>query len=101
MQRTRALRAFVALAIGSAGWNAANKIANRRTNLLSFGLASHLREAGVIVRPPGLWGHQSAVADLAPVTATGVDAGPPRAKPANEVITDFGAAAAEAAGPPS
>jgi hypothetical protein len=51
--------------------------------------AAYLREAGVAVRPPGLWGNWSAIGDL-PVTATGADVGPPSAKPAIEVTTDFG-----------
>jgi hypothetical protein len=66
--------------------------------------AAYLRDAGVCPRPSGLWGHGSespaneAVTDLPPTTASGADAGPPSAKPAIEVTTDFGAESATPAG---
>jgi len=83
------------IALGRLGWSL--RRIQKTTGVRRETAAAYLREAGVTVRPPGLWGHRSAnpdneaVADLPPTTASGADAGPPPAKPAIEVITDFGA----------
>ena len=47
---------------------------------------------------PKRWGHRPAVADLPPAMATGSDAGPPPAKPAIEVTTEFGGRARKRSG---
>jgi transposase len=88
------------IALGRLGWSL--RRIQKTTGVRRETAAAYLREAGVAVRPPGLWGHRSAVADL-PATATGVAAGPPCAKPAIGVTTDFGAvpAAQAAAAAPS
>ena len=83
------------IALGRLGWSL--RRIQKTTGVRRETAAAYLREAGVAVRPPGLWGHRSAIADLPPATATGADAGPPPAKPAIEVTTDFGA---ELATPP-
>ena len=83
------------IALGRLGWSL--RRIQKTTGIRRETVAAYLREAGVTVRPPGLWGHRSAVADLPPATAIGADAGPPPAKPANEVTTDLGA---ELATPP-
>ena len=90
------------IAQGRLGWSL--RRIQRVTKFRRETAAVYLREAGVAVRPPGLWGHGSAspakepVADLLSATATGTDAGPPPAKPAIEVTTDFGAELATSAG---
>lgn len=76
------------IALGRLGWSL--RRIQKATGVRRETVAAYLREAGVAVRPPGLWGHRSAVADLPPSTATGADAGQPPAKPAIEVTTDFG-----------
>jgi hypothetical protein len=88
------------IARGRLGWSL--RRIQKTTGVRRETAAAYLREVGVAVRPPGLWGHRSPVADCPPATATGVAAGPPPAKPAIEVTTDFGAApVAKAAAPPS
>jgi len=77
------------IALGRLGWSL--RRIQKTTGVRRETAAAYLREAGVAVRPPGLWGHRSAVADYAPGPATGVTAGPPPAKPAIGVTTDFGA----------
>ena len=77
------------IALGRLGWSL--RRIQKTTGVRRETAAAYLREAGVAVRPPGLWGHRSAVADYAPGPATGVAAGPPPAKPAIGVTTDFGA----------
>jgi transposase len=83
------------IALGRLGWSL--RRIQKATKVRRETAAAYLREAGVAVRPPGLWGHGSAspakepVADLPSATATGADAGPPPAKPAKGVTTDFGA----------
>ena len=84
------------IALGRLGWSL--RRIQKTTGVRRETAAAYLREAGVAVRPPGLWGHRSAIADLPPATATGADAGPPPAKPAIEVTTDFGAELAASAG---
>jgi hypothetical protein len=76
------------IALGRLGWSL--RRIQKITGVRRETAAAYLREAGVAVRPPGLWGHRSAIADLPPATFTGADAGPPPAKPAIEVTTDFG-----------
>jgi len=70
------------IALGRLGWSL--RRIQKSTGVRRETVAAYLREAGVAVRSPGLWGHDSA-------TATGTNAGPPRSKPAIEVTTDFGA----------
>jgi transposase len=70
------------IALGRLGWSL--RRIQKATGVRRETAAAYLREAGVAVRPPGLWGH------LPPAAATGADAGPPPAKPAIEVTTDFG-----------
>jgi hypothetical protein len=83
------------IALGRLGWSL--RRIQKTTGVRRETAAAYLREAGIAVRPPGRWGHRSAVADYAPGAATGVAAGPPSAKPAIGVTTDFGA---ELATPP-
>ena len=77
------------IALGRLGWSL--RRIEKTTGVRRETVAAYLRAAGVLVRPPGLWGHRSAVAAQPPATASGADAGPPPAKPAIEVTTDFGA----------
>ena len=83
------------IALGRLGWSL--RRIQKVTGVRRETAAAYLREAGVVVRPPGLWGHGSAspakepAADLPPATDTGADAGPPPAKPAIGVATGFGA----------
>ena len=83
------------IALGRLGWSL--RRIQKVTGVRRETAAAYLREAGVVVRPPGLWGHGSAspakepAADLPPATDTGADAGPPPAKPAIGVTTGFGA----------
>ena len=77
------------IALGRLGWSL--RRIQKTTGVRRETVAAYLREAGVTVRPPGLWGHRSAIADLPPATATGADARLPPAKPAIEVTPDFGA----------
>jgi hypothetical protein len=85
------------IALGRLGWSL--RRIQKTTGVRRETAAAYLREAGVAVRPPGLWGHRSPVADFPPATAPGVAAGPPPAKPAIEVTTDFGAQFATPPGP--
>jgi hypothetical protein len=77
------------IALGRLGWSL--RRIQKATGVRRETAAAYLREAGGAVRPPGLWGHRSVIADLPPATATGADAGPPPAEPAIEVTTDVGA----------
>jgi hypothetical protein len=70
------------IALGRLGWSL--RRIQKSTGVRRETVAAYLREAGVAIRSPGLWGHDSA-------TATVTKAGPPRSKPATEVTTDFGA----------
>jgi hypothetical protein len=89
------------IALGRLGWSL--RRIQKATGVRRETAAVYLREAGVGVRSPGLWGHGSAtpakepVADLPSATATGADGGTP-AKPAIAVTTDFGAELATPAG---
>ena len=89
------------IALGRLGWSL--RRIQRVTGVRRETAAVYLREAGVGVRSPGLWGHGSAIptreaaADPPSATANGADAGPP-AKPAIGVTTDFGAELATSAG---
>jgi hypothetical protein len=56
------------VALGRLGWSL--RRIQRATQIRRETVAGYLRAAGIPVRPPGAWGHP--------------------AKPANEVITDFG-----------
>ena len=90
------------IALGRLGWSL--RRIQKTTGVRRETAATYLREAGVAVRPPGLWGRGSAspakeaTADPPPATATGVESGPPCAKPAIAVTTDFGAELAPPAG---
>ncbi len=90
------------IALGRLGWSL--RRIQKVTGVRRETAAVYLREAGVGVRSPGLWGHGSAspaqepVADLPSATASGADAGPPPAKPAIVVTTDLGAELAPSAG---
>jgi hypothetical protein len=90
------------IALGRLGWSL--RRIQKVTGVRRETAAVYLREAGVGVRSPGLWGHGSTtpakepVADLPSATATGADAGPPQAKPAIGVTTDFGAELATSTG---
>jgi transposase len=77
------------IALGRLGWSL--RRIQKATGIRRETAAAYMREAGVAVRSPGLWGR-------GPATPTVADAGPPRAKPANEVTTDFGAESDTTAG---
>jgi len=90
------------ITLGRLGWSL--RRIQKATGVRRETAAAYLREAGVGIRPPGLWGRGSAspgnepVADLRSATAGGADAGPPPAKPAKGVTADFGAELAKPAG---
>jgi transposase len=77
------------IALGRLGWSL--RRIQKTTGVRRETAAAYLREAGVAVRSPGLWGRGAA-------TPTVADAGPRRAKPAKQVTTDFGAELATLAG---
>ena len=58
------------IALGRLGWSL--RRIQRTTGVRRETAAGYLKAAGIVLRPPGSWGRQ------------------PSAKPANEVITDFG-----------
>jgi len=62
------------IALGRLGWSL--RRIQRTTGVRRETVAGYLKAAGIAFRPPGSWGRQ------------------PPAKPANEVITDFGAESA-------
>jgi transposase len=62
------------IALGRLGWSL--RRIQRTTGVHRETVAAYLKAAGIALRPPGSWGRQ------------------PPAKPANEVITDFGAESA-------
>jgi transposase len=70
------------IALGRLGWSL--RRIQKTTGVRRETAAAYIREAGVEVRSPGLWGRGAA-------TPTGADAGPPGTKPAIGVTTDFGA----------
>jgi transposase len=77
------------IALGRLGWSL--RRIQKTTGVRRETAATYLREAGVGLRPPGLWGRGSANPANEAGTAIGADGGPPPAKPAIEVTTDFGA----------
>jgi transposase len=77
------------IALGRLGWSL--RRIQKTTGVRRETAATYLREAGVGLRPPGLWGRGSASPANEAVTAIGADGGPPPAKPAIGVTTDFGA----------
>jgi transposase len=77
------------IALGRLGWSL--RRIQKTTGVRRETAATYLREAGVGLRPPGMWGRGSANRANEAVTAIGADGGPPRAKPAIGVTTDFGA----------
>ena len=77
------------IALGRLGWSL--RRIQKTTGVHRETAATYLREAGVGLRPPGLWGRGSANPANEAGTAIGADGGPPPAKPAIGVTTDFGA----------
>jgi hypothetical protein len=77
------------IALGRLGWSL--RRIEKTTGVRRETAATYLREAGVGLRPPGLWGRGSANPANEADTAIGADGGPPPAKPAIGVTTDFGA----------
>jgi transposase len=84
------------IALGRLGWSL--RRIQKSTGVRRETAATYLREAGVAVRPPGLWGRASPVTDPPPTTATDAGSGLPGAKPAIAVTTGFGAELAPSAG---
>jgi transposase len=84
------------IALGRLGWSL--RRIQKTTGIRRETAATYLREAGVALRPPGLWGRGSANPANEAVTTIGADGGPPPAKPAKGVTTDFGAESATPAG---
>jgi transposase len=82
------------IALGRLGWSL--RRIQKTTGVRRETAATYLREAGVGLRPPGLWGRGSANPANEAGTAIGADGGHPPAKPAIEVTTDFGAELATA-----
>ena len=76
------------IALGRLGWSL--RRIQKTTGVRRETAAVYIREAGVAVRSPGLWGRGAA-------TPTVAGAGPPGTKPAIGVTTDFGAELATAA----
>jgi transposase len=88
------------IALGRLGWSL--RRIQKTTGVRRETAAAYLREAGGGLRPPGLWGRGSANPANEAGTAIGADGGPPSAKPAIEVTTDFGVdPAAKTVPPPS
>ena len=88
------------IALGRLGWSL--RRIQKTTGVRRETAATYLREAGVGLRPPGLWGRASANPANEAANAIGADGGPPPAKPAIEVTTDFGVApATEVTAPPA
>jgi hypothetical protein len=89
------------IALGRLGWSL--RRIQETTGVRRETASGYLREAGIAVRPPGLWGRGSAnpakeaVADPPPATNNGAEADSPFAKPAIGVTTDFGAELAASA----
>jgi transposase len=78
------------IALGRLGWSL--RRIQKTTGVRRETAATYLREAGVAVRPPGLWGRGSpAAADPPPTTDPEAGSVQPGAKPAIAVTTDFGA----------
>ena len=77
------------IALGRLGWSL--RRIQKATGIRRETVAAYLRDSGVAIRSPGLWGHGSA-------TPTGADALPPPAKPAIGVNTEFGAELVTSAG---
>jgi transposase len=78
------------IALGRLGWSL--RRIQKTTGVRRETAAAYIREAGGAVRSPGLWGRGAAT----PTFAVG---GPPQAKPAIELTTDFGADFATSAHP--
>jgi transposase len=78
------------IALGRLGWSL--RRIQKTTGVRRETAAAYIREAGVAVRSPGLWGRGAATPSVA-------GAGPPQTNPAIEVTTDFGADLATAADP--
>jgi len=79
------------IALGRLGWSL--RRIQETTGVRRETASGYLREAGIAVRPPGLWGRGPAkeVADPPPATNNRAGADSPLAKPAIAVTTDFGA----------
>jgi transposase len=83
------------IALGRLGWS--SRQIQRATGIRRETAAAYLKEAGVPLRPPGGWGHNSKPA-IEVITGSGQDepipeasATPVPSKPAIRMITDFGA----------
>ena len=93
------------IALGRLGWSL--RRIQKETKVRRETAAAYLREAGVALRPPGVWGRASPAKPANEVTtdpatakpANGITSDPRLAKPANEVTTDFGAELARVAPP--
>jgi transposase len=72
------------IALGRLGWSL--RRIQRDTGIRRETVASYLKAAGIAYRPPRGWGRHPP----AKPAINKVSAGPVHAKPANEVITDFG-----------
>ena len=94
------------IALGRLGWSL--RRIQRATGVRRETAATYLRAAGIAFRPPGKWGRapaQPATNEVItdPEAAKAVEPispDPPAAKPANEVITDFGGELANPNAPP-
>lgn len=94
------------LALGRLGWSL--RRIQRATGVRRETAATYLKAAGIAFRPAGSWGRQppakpanEGITDPAPdEPADPVRSDLLAAKPANEVITDFGAELADVASPP-
>jgi transposase len=83
------------IALGRLGWSL--RRIQRATGVRRETAATYLKAAGIAFRPPGKWGRAPAkpangvIPDSEPTKAAEpANSEPPSAKPANEVITDFG-----------
>jgi transposase len=94
------------IALGRLGWSL--RRIQRATGVRRETAATYLRAAGIAFRPPGKWGRAPAkpatnevITDPeAAKAAEPISPDPPAAKPANEVITDFGGELANPNAPP-
>jgi hypothetical protein len=92
------------IALGRLGWSL--RRIQRATGVRRETAATYLRAAGIAFRPPGKWGRSPAKPANEVITDPGaakaadpISPEPPAAKPANEVITDFGAELDDPAAP--
>jgi len=74
------------IALGRLGWSL--RRIQKSVGVRRETAGDYLREAGIAVRPPGVWGRAAPAKAANEVTT---DSALPDSKPANEVSTDFGA----------